>query len=207
MGEPVTDKNDGTVAATDVTVPEPLAVELIVWFGHEPVMVTFVPATNAGVAVPLPPLATGSNPVTPVVKGRPVAFVNVADVGVPRTGVTSVGEVDNTTLPVPVVLYEVSQAEPVDRGMPAPGYTIPPPPPPDELIVWLGQVPVMDTLVPATKDGVAVPLPPFATGNKPITPVVRGKPVKLVAVPLEGVPNAPPVEYLPLNVFQSVDVK
>jgi hypothetical protein len=84
---------------------------------------------------------------------------------------------------------------------------MPPPPPPDELIVWLGHVPVIDTLVPATSEGVAVPLPPFATGNKPVTPVVNGKPVKLVAVPLDGVPNAPPVEYLLLNVFQSVDVR
>lgn len=31
--------------------------------------------------------------------------------------------------------------------------------------------------------------------------------VQLLNVPLDGVPNAPPVEYLPLNVFQSVDVK
>ena len=63
------------------------------------------------------------------------------------------------------------------------------------------------TFVPATKAGVAVPLPPLATGKTPVTPVVNGRPVKLVAVPEEGVPKAPPVEYLPLNVFQSVEVK
>mgnify|MGYP007090480854 CR=1 FL=1 len=39
---------------------------------------------------------------TPVVNGNPVAFVNVADVGVPRIGVTKVGEVANTADPVPV---------------------------------------------------------------------------------------------------------
>jgi len=50
----------------------------------------------------VPPLATGSVPVTPVVKGNPVALVNVTDVGVPKTGVTSVGLVDNTLLPEPV---------------------------------------------------------------------------------------------------------
>lgn len=66
------------------------------------------------------------------------------------------------------------------------------PPPPDELIVWFGQVPVMVTLVPATSAGEAVPVPPLATGNKPVTPVVRGRPVALVKVPLEGVPRAPP---------------
>lgn len=34
--------------------------------------------------IPVPPFATGSVPVTPVVKGSPVAFVNVPDAGVPR---------------------------------------------------------------------------------------------------------------------------
>jgi hypothetical protein len=42
-------------------------------------------------------------PVTPVVRGKPVAFVKVADVGVPRTGETSVGLVDNTFEPEPVL--------------------------------------------------------------------------------------------------------
>jgi len=54
------------------------------------------------VVTPVPPLATGSVPVTPLDKGNPVALVNVTEVGVPRTGVTSVGLVDNTVLPEPV---------------------------------------------------------------------------------------------------------
>jgi hypothetical protein len=33
----------------------------------------------------VPPLASGSIPVTPVVNGRPVAPVRVIDVGVPKT--------------------------------------------------------------------------------------------------------------------------
>ena len=41
-------------------------------------------------------------PVTPVVKGRPVALVRTPLVGVPRRGVTSVGLVANTADPVPV---------------------------------------------------------------------------------------------------------
>jgi hypothetical protein len=45
--------------------------------------VTLVPATSEGVAVPVPPFPTGSSPVTPVVSGRPVAFVRVPDAGVP----------------------------------------------------------------------------------------------------------------------------
>ena len=53
---------------------------------------------------PVPPLATGSVPVTPVVRGSPVAFVNVPDVGVPKIGVTSVGLVDNTFAPEPVLV-------------------------------------------------------------------------------------------------------
>lgn len=56
IGEPLIDKNDGTVAATDVTVPDPPPpLALMVWFGHVPVMVTFVPATNDGLEVPVPP--------------------------------------------------------------------------------------------------------------------------------------------------------
>ena len=71
IGEPLIDKNDGTVAATEVTVP-PGLLELIVWFGQVPVMLTLVPATSAGVAVPVPPLATATMPVT--LDAVPVVF-------------------------------------------------------------------------------------------------------------------------------------
>ena len=50
----------------------------------------------------MPPLVVASVPVTPVVKGNPVALVSVTLVGVPKIGVTNEGEVLNTTLPVPV---------------------------------------------------------------------------------------------------------
>jgi hypothetical protein len=50
----------------------------------------------------VPPFAIGRVPVTPVVKGKPVALVSVPDEGVPRAGVTSVGLVANTRAPVPV---------------------------------------------------------------------------------------------------------
>ena len=36
-------------------------------------------------------------------------------------------------------------------------------------------------------------VPPFAIGNVPVTPVVKGKPVALVNVPDDGVPKAPPL--------------
>ncbi|NBS67371.1 hypothetical protein EBT31_00455 [bacterium] len=51
---------------------------------------------------PVPPLATGKVPVTPVVRGKPVALVRVTEEGVPRTGVTSVGLLAKTFAPVPV---------------------------------------------------------------------------------------------------------
>ena len=126
-------------------------------------MVTLVPATSAGVAVPVPPLATATIPVTlaalpemlpdtcepgklkelsvvivelleavmlaavPVVFWLNVGQVNVPVlklplVGVPKTGVTNVGDVAKAkTVPVPVVVYEVPHAEPVELAIPAPG--------------------------------------------------------------------------------------
>jgi hypothetical protein len=54
--------------------------------------------------VPLFKLVTGRFPVTPVDNGKPVAFVNVTLVGVPKMGVTRVGLVDNTLLPDPVLV-------------------------------------------------------------------------------------------------------
>jgi hypothetical protein len=45
---------------------------------------------------------TGRLPVTPVVRGRPVAFVRTPEAGVPKAGVTSVGDVANTREPEPV---------------------------------------------------------------------------------------------------------
>ena len=57
--------------ATEVTVP-PGLLELMVWLGQLPVMVTLVPAISAGVAVPEPPLATATMPVT--LDAVPVVF-------------------------------------------------------------------------------------------------------------------------------------
>src|SRR3990167_9176000 len=55
--------------------------------------------------MPVPPLAVGRIPVTPVVKGNPVALVRTPDAGVPRAGVCSVGDANVppvTVLPVKV---------------------------------------------------------------------------------------------------------
>lgn len=47
-------------------------------------------------------LVTGKFPVTPVVSGRPVAFVKTTAEGVPSAGVVSVGDAERTTEPLPV---------------------------------------------------------------------------------------------------------
>jgi hypothetical protein len=61
-------------------------------------------ALNAvdAVVCPVPPLAIGRVPVTPVESGNPVQLVSVPDEGVPKAGVTNVGDVANTSDPVPV---------------------------------------------------------------------------------------------------------
>ena len=71
------------------------------------------------------------------------------------------------------------------------------PPGLDELIVWLGQVPVIVTLDPATKAGVAVPEPPLTTLRMPpkvIEPAVGVLGVKPVVPPLKNV--TPPAVLL-----------
>jgi hypothetical protein len=47
----------------------------------------------------------------------------------------------------------------------------------------------MVIFVPATSPGEAVPVPPFAIGSKPETPVVRGSAVALLKLSVEGVPK------------------
>ena len=59
------------------------------------------------------------------------------------------------------------------------------------------KAPAEPTLTPkavATPEPKAViPVPPLATASVPVTPVDKGRPVAFVSVPLEGVPNAPPL--------------
>jgi hypothetical protein len=108
---------------------------------------------------PVPPLATGSVPVTPVVKGRPVQVVNVPEVGVPNIGVVKVGDVKvavakvglvaKTAAPVPVSSVNAVRKL-ADEGV---------------------------------AKNVATPVP------KPDTPVATGKPVQLDKVPDCGVPK------------------
>jgi hypothetical protein len=46
-----------------------------------------------------------------------VAFVSVPDAGVPKTGVTKVGDVDKTALPVPVEVVTPVPPEPTGKGL------------------------------------------------------------------------------------------
>jgi hypothetical protein len=66
--------------------------------------------TAKGVAQFVPPLASGRIPVTPVVSGRPVRFVNTPLTGVPSAGLVSVGEVASTTIPDPVDVVQFCAA-------------------------------------------------------------------------------------------------
>jgi hypothetical protein len=64
--------------------------------------------------------------------------------------------------------------------------TVPEPPPP----AGVAQVPSPLQNVVLEAD---VPLLRLVTGKFPVTPVDNGKPVALVKVPLDGVPNGPPL--------------
>jgi hypothetical protein len=68
----------------------------------EPVSSVTAAARLEELGVPRKVATPEPRPDTPVLIGRPVALVSVADEGVPRAGVTSVGELLRTTEPVPV---------------------------------------------------------------------------------------------------------
>ena len=58
--------------------------------------------------------------------------------------------------------------------------------------------PVM--LLNAVIDALEAFVPPFATGNTPVTPVVKGSPVQLVRAPDEGVPSTGVIKVGDVNV-------
>ena len=106
-------------------VPEVITDALItgvpVMVGLE--IVGAVPSTLApepvDVVTPVPPLATGSVPVTPVVNGNPVAFVNVPELGVPKTPPLTKGAPAEPTLTAKDVATPVPSPEiPVETGRP-----------------------------------------------------------------------------------------
>ena len=165
------------------------------------------------VVTPVPPFATGKVPVTPVVSGKPVAFVSVPLDGVPNAppGATkSVPAVAAVIAVVPVPFKTpVSVVAPVPPDVTA---NVADKPAAVPVVFWfnvgnvqLARFPLVGVpnigvtnvgLVERTTLPVPVlvvtPVPPLATGNVPVTPVVRGRPVAFVNVPEDGVPNAPP---------------
>ena len=126
-----------------------LPVAVIVAAANVPVKVGDADRTTLPVPVlvvtPVPPFATGKVPVTPVVKGRPVPFVSVTEVGVPRTGVTSVGLVLRTLFPEPVLV--VTPVPPLATASVPPSVIAP-------LVAVVGVNPVVPPLNVVTLGGV-----------------------------------------------------
>ena len=147
--------------------------------------------------MPVPPLATDRVPVMPVVNGRPVQLVKVPELGVPRAGVTNVGEFDSTTFVVPVLVVTPVPplatgnvpVTPVVKGNPVPLVNTTADGVPNAGVVNTGLVD--NTTLPVPVE-VVTPVPPLATESVPVVPATIGNPVALVKVPEDGVPNAPP---------------
>jgi len=89
--------------------------------------------------------------------GNPEQLVKVPDVGVPNTGVTSVGVLANTKAPVPVSSVTAA-AKLAELGVPKNVAT----PVPNEVM----------------------PVPPLATGSVPVTPEVNDTLVMVLLLPL-----------------------
>lgn len=130
-----------------------------------------------------------------------VQLDKLPEVGVPRTGVTNVGEVANTNEPEPVSSVTADARFALDGVAKNVATPVPRPLTPVEIGNPVAFVKVPDEGVPSapplttnapavpvfTASAVATPVP------KPLMPLDTGKPVALVSVPLEGVPNAPPL--------------
>jgi hypothetical protein len=125
--------------------------------------------TAKAVATPVP------RPETPVEIGRPVALVNVALDGVPNAGVTKVGEFDNTTFVVPVLV--VTPVPPLATGNAVPDKLIANVP-----VVVTGE-PVIDKnagTVAATLVTVPVPALTLTVTSSPELVAVTVAPTKLM---------------------------
>jgi hypothetical protein len=187
----------------------------------EPVPVSSVTAAArlAELGVPKKVATPVPRPDTPVLIGRPVQLVSVPEEGVPKTGVTSVGDVANTSEPVPVSSVTAARrlaelgvprkvATPVPRpdtpvligrpvtlvitpevGVPRAGVT-------SEAEVIVGEVPntrapepVSSVTAAARLAELGVPKKVATLAPRPDTPVLIGRPVALVSTPEVGVPS------------------
>lgn len=200
-GEPETEKPVGMESPTEVTVPVTVDAivtepEALVMLMPEPavrfatVYVLPLPISKAPlpgtVAVPVPPLPTGNVPVTPELRGSPVAFVSVAADGVPRFGVVSVGLVESTTEPLPVEV--VTPVPPFATASVPPKVSVP-------LVVIGEPLKVRPVVPPDAATLVTVPVPPVAAIVMLPLPLVTLIPEPAVSVVLDKLP----VAVLPIN--------
>jgi len=142
------------------------------------------------VATPVP------RPLTPVLIGNPVAFVSVAEDGVPSAGVTSVGLVAKTNDPLPVSSVTAAAKLALDG---VPSHVATPAPSP---LMLLGLIPVQFDRLPllgvpsAPLNVTNAPAEPTFTASAvrtpvpvPVRPVEIGRPVAFVSVTADGVPR------------------
>lgn len=155
-----------------------------------------------------------AKPDTPVPIGRPVAFVSVAEEGVPRFGVTNVGEVANTSAPEPVssgtaaatfaldgvasiVATPVPRPETPEIGRPVALVSVSDEGVPRFGVTNVGEVaktsapdPVSSVTAAATLALVGVASIVAIPVARPETPELIGRPVALVSTAEAGVPSA-----------------
>jgi hypothetical protein len=178
-----------------------------------------VPSTFAPEPVelvtPVPPLATGNVPVTPVLNGKPVQLVNVPEDGVPRTGVVSVGLVRVLLVRVCVPVNVVTTVESIAivTAPVAPETVIPVPATllvtpvlvietaPVALVFVLKPLLVVRAVTPAL---VKVTVPPNDTAPPPDIPVPAVTVIELLAKLALVIPAVPLKLLLvkPLIVFE-----
>ena len=155
-GDPPTEINPPVKdAPTEVTVPVPAAA-------HVP-----SPRQNVELVAPVPEFRfpTARFPVTPVERGKPVAFVNIAAEGVPSAGVTKTGDVARAIDPEPVTFSPSAVWTPDPRELiPVPPFAVASIPArvrtPDE--VTGPPVKNRPVVPPLALTDVTVPLPPSA---------------------------------------------
>jgi hypothetical protein len=106
---PVPPRNTGKVLIVPASIGSPVQLVSVPEVGVPKIGVTRVGLVDSTllpepveVVTPVPPRNTGKVLIVPASIGRPVAFVNVPEAGVPKIGVTRVGLVDRTVLPEPV---------------------------------------------------------------------------------------------------------
>lgn len=154
------------------------------------------------------------NPLIPVETGNPIQLVNVPDVGVPSNGVTNDGEVENTNNPVPVSsvtadnkleldgvdknveILTASPETPVDIGSPVQFVKVPEVGVPKKGVTNVGEVENTKAPVPVSSVIAANKLALLGVVRKvdipdpsPLTPLLIGRPLQFVSVPLVGVPS------------------